>query len=93
MELDDIQKEILIGCLKYEKSIFIPALSRQGITSLCLDNLSDDGEEEYKQIQNHWVADLIGTYLIKAGNDTYKFTEEGLKVAQKLRDEAQTVGA
>ena len=89
MELDDIQKKILISCLEYEKSVFIPALSRQGVTTLCLDNLSD----EYKQVQNHWVADLMGAYLVKAGKDTYRFTEEGLKIARMLRDEAPATNA
>ena len=94
MELDDIQKKILIGCLEYEERIFIPVTSFQGISFLCVDlNMPINEEIEYLQIQNHWVADLIGTYLVRAEGQTYQLTEEGLRVARKLRDEAQPANA
>ena len=87
MELDEVQKQILIGCLKYEKSLFIPALAQRGVT--CLSNVLPVGNgrnDEYCQVDNHWVAGLVGKYLVKAGNDTYKFTESGLKLAHELQD-------
>lgn len=94
MELDDIQKKILIGCLEYEERIFIPVTSFQGVSFLCVKlNMSIDEEIEYLQMQNHWIADLIGTYLVRAEKNTYQLTEAGLKLAHHLRDEAQPANA
>ena len=93
-ELNDIQKKILIGCLKYEESVCIPVWSFQGVAFLCVNmDLPINNQVEYLQIQNNWVADLIGVYLVRAKENTYKLTEEGLKAARKLRDEMQAAGA
>ena len=96
LQLDEVQKMILIGCLARENSNSIPIHPNRGMPILWVDidlPIEENDKIKYLQIQNHWVSNLIGPYLVKSGKETYRLTEEGLNLAHKLRDETRVAEA
>lgn len=96
LQLDEVQKKILIGCLRFESSGSIPIHPNRGMPILLVDidlPIEENDKIKYLQIHNHWVYNLIGSYLVKSGKETYRLTEEGLNLAHKLRDKTQVARA
>lgn len=84
-ELDEMQKRILKGCLRYEKTKAIPTGDWHGVEYLCADiKPVSDEEAECLDVKKHWVSDLVGRCIEKNSEGTYRLTEEGLAIAKSL---------